>query len=351
MPRGTRYSDHDYNHEPDYEPAHDDDEGELSGTPSGSDSPLESEGSCSDSDSPPPPKKKKKEDFLKITFCPAHKNDLVPKSCQVCRHVSRMLRDDVAKQVVVDHDDGEDQLPGPSTVFGRRCDEKEPTLCFSDDEMNIAKHLFTVGAFRDKKQFDHLVQSHLFLTHEQNVELHQNLNLEDSFKEARRDPAFNHIFHFQSMIVKTIKDDRIALRPLITAANDVVAFKQTLRGQGRALGLVYPKNPPKVELMGPQKTEDVLSYVNSDNVLPPPSLCSVLAGISGEEIDELPSHIVVKIRGNEALNNSAIEEFRAKAVTEFLTLYGNSSTLALKLQNKFHFGKLISSTLHNSSIV
>ena len=65
----------------------------------------------------------------------------------------------------------------------------------------------------------------------------------------------------------------------------------------------------------------MLSYVNSDNVLPPPSLCSFFAGVSDEEIDQLPSHIVVKIRGNKAFNNSAREEFRAKAVTEFLMLY------------------------------
>ena len=118
-----------------------------------------------------------------------------------------MFKEPIAQQLVVDGSMPSPlAIPAASVRFASHCDEKNPSLVFNEEGMAIARNIFTAGMFRPKSLFDQVVHDYLFMSTEQNKALHQNLDLEQTFANTRKEKRYGHIFHFQSQITRVIKN-------------------------------------------------------------------------------------------------------------------------------------------------
>ena len=87
-----------------------------------------------------PQSKKGTSNVAKIQLCSEHGNNIVPDMCNACQGVTRMVKQDMTRQLM-----GHGGLPNTSSIpspadrlLGKRIDEVEPTLVFSLEELETA---------------------------------------------------------------------------------------------------------------------------------------------------------------------------------------------------------------------
>ena len=148
-----------------------------------------------------------------VQFCSLHKVDLDPETCNACRNVSRMVRPEVLKQLVMSRVSSGgvegDDVPSAASRFCRS-DDPVPTLTFSPSSMELATKIFSLGRFKVPHHFEELTKKHLFLPVGQNEQLTGNLDMEDMFRAHERSGKFKHIFSYKNQVIKVTKDLRIA---------------------------------------------------------------------------------------------------------------------------------------------
>ena len=107
-------------------------------------------------------------------------------------------------------------IPGPAKrLLDKRCDEVTPTLVFSEEEMETAKTMFSMGRFR-KGYFEDVTKEYLLLPKAQHKLLTQNIELEKALKDIDgKNPRFNPVKHFRDNLIRLGIDFRITQRPVI----------------------------------------------------------------------------------------------------------------------------------------
>ena len=195
------------------------------------DGPQDEQDSPSIADIPPEAEDLDGDEEPKVLLCSKHGNNLVPTTCKACKACTRMVRTDMVKQLVVDH---ELELAVPTAtqrLLRRRSDREEPTLTFTEEEMNVARMLHTQGVFK-RGHFNDITRKYLYLSPEQNKLLCRDLETEQLFRPYEDDPKYSSIFKFKSKVVAVLKGLRVASRPLVLAITGATTLARHTRASG-----------------------------------------------------------------------------------------------------------------------
>ena len=96
--------------------------------------------------------------------------------------------------------------------MAKRSDEVDPTLIFSEEEMEIATKMFTSGKFK-RGHFEEVLKEHLMAPPSQHKLLSQNLKTERSLRGI--DGGYNPVKELRDKLSNVGLDLRIAQRPYI----------------------------------------------------------------------------------------------------------------------------------------
>ena len=89
------------------------------------------------------------------------------------------------------------------------------------------------------------------------------------------------MFQYVEQMAKVAKHLRISKRPIILAMGELDRFMNAVKQHGKHLGFLYPSQGTCVQLLGPRKFNDQLSYTQIPVLpLPMPSLDVLLTDIS-----------------------------------------------------------------------
>ena len=150
-------------------------------------------------------------------------------------------------------------IPSPAKrLLGKRSDKVLPTLVFSEEELETAERMFTMGRFR-KGHFQELTKEHLMCPKNQNQRLTKNLVLEKAVRDLDRGKGQQAIRTFRDNLILFGIDLRTAHRPFVLSVGVNMDLARYLRAMGEQLGFTYPKNPPQLTLYGPNKVTDYLT--------------------------------------------------------------------------------------------
>ena len=106
-------------------------------------------------------------------------------------------------------------IPSPAKrLLGKRSDEVEPTLVFSEEELETADRMFTMGRFR-KGHFQELTKEHLMCPQNQHQRLTKNLVLEKAVRDLDRGKGQQAIRTFRDNLISFGIDLRTAHRPFV----------------------------------------------------------------------------------------------------------------------------------------
>ena len=130
------------------------------------------------------------------------------------------------------------------------------------------------------------------------------------------------------MMIKNLKNHRIAQRPLLVLVDTVDQGIWGLKAVGISAGLEYPAEPPKVQLMGPDLVPDHLAFSGHDDVLPLPDFVDVLA-----EIDIPSQETRAALEKNLELHREQVLAFHKQAKSLFLNAYNSASKTLLHADN------------------
>ena len=219
-----------------------------------------------------------------VKLCEEHKSDPVPTSCVTCRLVTRAVKPAVLVELMRLHkgkDDLASEIPTAAARFSVRIDEKPPTLTLTEGDLTLAQSLFSKGKMSPASTFDDLTRDYLFLPANQNELLIKSIQLEQLLLKYKKDKAYTYIFQYVEQMAKVAKHLRIAERPIILAMGEMTRFMNAVRQNGKNLGFLYPAQPPLVQLLGPRKVEDKLTYQQLPGLpLPLSSVDTLLQGTS-----------------------------------------------------------------------
>ena len=267
-----------------------------------------------------PEGKKETSSVGKVQLCSVHQVDLRPDTCNGCYTISKMVKPHVLKEIIkarANGDGPEDaEVPSAAARFSRS-DEKPPTLTLSPPCMDLASKIFSLGKFKVSHHFEELTKEFLFLPVGQNELLNANLSMENMFKQHEKSGKFKHVFTFKNQVVKVTRDLRVAQRPLFLATAELDKVLNQTRTLGKALGFKYPAEIPKVEILGPKKHPNHLSYT----CLPSfelPHIMDILEGTRGVSVDDADI-----IRKNQLVNTQALEGYRRDMIDKVAKLYDN----------------------------
>jgi hypothetical protein len=229
-------------------------------------------------------------DAAVVKLCDDHKTDLVPASCVTCRLVSRTVKPAVLQELLRlyrGRADEASEIPTAAARFSVRIDEKPPTLTLSAGDLTLAKSLFSKGKMSPNSMFDDLTRDYLFLPQEQNELLIKSIQLEQLLLKYKKDKAFTYIFQYVEQMAKVAKHLRISERPIILAMGEMTRFMNAVKFNGKNLGFLYPVQPPMVQLLGPRKVQDKLSYAQLPGLpLPFSTPDTILQGTSVSQDDK-----------------------------------------------------------------
>ena len=145
-----------------------------------------------------------------VQFCSTHKVDLQPQTCNACRHVSRMVRPNVLKELVKTKGVKEDSdIPSAAARFCRS-DTVEPTMVLSESTMDLAIKVFSLGKFKLPHHYENLTKELMYLPLGQNDSLTANLTLEPMFKKFEKSGQYRHVFAYKNQVVRVTRDLRVA---------------------------------------------------------------------------------------------------------------------------------------------
>ena len=123
-----------------------------------------------------------------MLLCSVHENDLVPATCSICKHMTHIIKGNMAKQLVVD---GTVIPTASERLLRKRSDQTEVTLTFTEEELALADKIYSQGMFK-RGNFDELAEKFLYLPPEQNCLLGQNIETEDLFKPYEYEPSASY---------------------------------------------------------------------------------------------------------------------------------------------------------------
>ena len=233
-----------------------------------------------------------------VKLCDVHGVDLVPVDCVSCRMVSRTVRAPVLTEFI-ELTKGKSvvtaQIPGAASRFASRIDEKTPTLTFTEQDMALASSLFSRGKMAPATLFDELTREYLFLPQGQNESLTKSVQLEQFLLKYKKDKTFSNVFHYVEQMAKLAKHLRISERPIILAMGELDRFMNAVKQHGKHLGFLYPSQGPCVQLLGPRKFNDQLSYTQLPVLpLPLPSLDDLLkdTSVSLPDKDQIAANLL-----------------------------------------------------------
>ena len=233
-----------------------------------------------------------------VKLCADHGADLVPVDCVSCRMVSRTVRAPVLTEFIR-LSKGKSvmaaQIPGAASRFATRIDEKTPTLTFTEQDMALASSLFSRGKMAPATMFDELTREYLFLPQGQNESLTKSVQLEQFLLKYKKDKSYTNVFQYVEQMAKVAKHLRISERPIILAMGELDRFMNAVKQHGKHLGFLYPSQGPCVQLLGPRKFNDQLSYTQIPVLpLPMPSLDVLLtdSSVSPSDKEQIAANLV-----------------------------------------------------------
>ena len=242
-----------------------------------------------------------------VKLCADHKSDPVPTTCVTCRLVTRTVRPAVLVELLrlyKGKDDQESEIPTAAARFSVRIDEKTPTLTLTEGDLVLAQSIFSKGKMSPASTFDDLTRDYLFLPQHQNELLVKSIQLEQLLLKYKKDKAYTYIFQYVEQLAKVAKHLRIAERPVILALGEMTRFMNSVRQNGKNLGFLYPAQPPMVQLLGPRRVEDKLTYAELPGLpLPLSTPDTILQGTSVSTADR---EIIVS---NLSLQETALKEY------------------------------------------
>ena len=107
---------------------------------------------------------------------------------------------------------------------------------------------------------DELTREYLHLTFRQNNVLTKSVQLERMFQKFKNDKNFTNIFTYVEKLTKVSKHFHISDRPVILAMGELTRFMNEVRSSSKDLGFLYPEQGLLVQLLGPRKVRDQLTY-------------------------------------------------------------------------------------------
>ena len=103
----------------------------------------------------------------------------------------------------------------------------------------------------------------------------------------KKDKNYNNVFQFVEHMAKVAKHLRISESPIILAMSELDSFMNAVKQHGKHLGFLYPNKGPCMQLLGPRKFNDQLSYSQIPVLpLPMPSLDTLLKDSSVSPSDK-----------------------------------------------------------------
>ena len=79
----------------------------------------------------------------RVVMCSEHDNDLRPLACRACKAMNYMIRKNLRQHLVVDVSEAPSAVPkAKDRLLGKRSDQEEPTLVFSEDEVAVLEAIF-----------------------------------------------------------------------------------------------------------------------------------------------------------------------------------------------------------------
>ena len=125
-----------------------------------------------------------------MLLCSVHQNDLVPATCSICKHMTHIIKGDMAKQLVVD---GTVIPTASERLLRKRSDQTEVTLTFTEEELALADKIYSQGMFK-QGHFDEQAKKFLFLLPELNHLMGLNIETEDLFKPYEHEPSTSYTY-------------------------------------------------------------------------------------------------------------------------------------------------------------
>ena len=241
--------------------------------------------------------------------------------CARCERAKYTIHPQVFESLRV-VDDSKSSIPDASSRFSSMRPAKKPSLELSPSAMSFAQMVYRSVPLT-KSQFEELVRNSVHLSQSQNAELMQNLQLEKILVGSS-----GSMRDVKNMMIRNLKNNRIAQRPLLVLVDTVDQGIRGLKAVGVSAGFEYPAEPPSVQLMGPDLVPNHLAYSGHDDVLPLPVYADILSGV------ELPSQEVRNaILKNLELRETQELDFQKRAKALFLSAYDSASKTLLHADN------------------
>ena len=260
-----------------------------------------------------------------MLLCSVHQNDLVPATCSVCKHMTHIIKGDMAKQLVVD---GTVIPTASERLLRKRSDQTEVTLTFTEEELALADKIYSQGMFK-RGHFDELAKKFLFLPPEQNRLLGQNIETEDLFKPYEHESRYQHIFKYKNQVLSVLRQLRISTRPLVLALSHATELARHVRKSGEKFGYTYPEVAPEVQLKGPTPVLDYLSRGGEkvDGFLQLPHIMDPASGVT---LDNMAASLV---KANHETNLTALQGYHEKVSKAILNFYDGVVKSSLSIFN------------------
>ena len=231
-------------------------------------------------------------DFKNLELCSTHKAGDMTMECTKCKAALALVSDQHHVKLLTLNSSKSSLI----TRYSGRCDDVVPTLSLSEATVEVAKNTFTKGMFKEKKKWIDIVKKFLTLPESQHELLGADLKSEDILKRYRNEKRFQHIFKYQKEVLESLRNLRIAQRPLLLLIEQNSETIDSVRKLGEAAGLVYPKEAPvRIGNNVPREghnLNDQLSFSSCRDMLPRPDIRSIAeaAALTEEQAEKVVSY-------------------------------------------------------------
>ena len=172
-------------------------------------------------------------------------------SCPKCAAV-KVVIDEETLQSLGARESSEDVIPDTVSWIDQDVADKKVTLKLPAAAINYGEVVY-FRAPQPKGTFEGWVRDFLFLALSQNEKLMKNLQVEKILIQFGGHRDFQNILRdVRNLLVKGLKNNRIAHRPLLMAVAKLDEIDRAMREEGSKHGMKFPKEPPSKSLFGPR---------------------------------------------------------------------------------------------------
>ena len=228
-------------------------------------------------------------DVSSLKLCPDHKGGEMTNDCDSCKSALSLITNKNTVKLLT-------QNSTKSSLVSRymgRCDDTVPTLVLDSATVEIAKNTFTKGVFKDKKSWTDVVKKYLTLPKDQHDALCRDIKTEDALRKFRNEKRFQYIFKFEKEVLDSLKNLRLAQRPLLALIGKTNACIESVRKLGDDAGLMYPEIAPErtggdVPRDG-HKLTDTLHVSSHQDIFPRPDVTALVfsAGLNEDQTNHV----------------------------------------------------------------